>query len=168
MPKPKMSSSLQGKISSTLIGIACAQGSEGKVNFATPFVDDEGVDLIFFRKGSSAEALLAQVKSNRWESKKAQSGQFIAQVRRQSFNARKGYYLIFACLDHALNKLHNPIWFVSSKDFERETRVQNKKRKNLTFSSRFDSKKGRWKKYRMNLEELPKRVEQELRETRKQ
>jgi len=56
MTQRELGSSLRGKIAATLIGMACAEGSGGQINFASPFVDDEGVDLIFFRKGGSGRA----------------------------------------------------------------------------------------------------------------
>ncbi len=59
MNERELGSSPKGKITVTLICMACAQGSNGQINFASPFVDDEGVDLIFFRRGGSGKAILA-------------------------------------------------------------------------------------------------------------
>lgn len=165
MTGQEASSSLKGKIAATLIGIACAQDPRRQINFASPFVDDEGVDLIFFKRGGSAEAILAQVKSRTTESKQIQKGVFIANVKRSSFRARKGYYFIFATLDRSQNRLLNPLWFIPSVDFKRKTSKQNKL-KVLTFQSRFDSR-GMWKNYRISLEELPERITQVLGGARK-
>ncbi|MEE8413279.1 MAG: hypothetical protein V3R96_01890 [Dehalococcoidales bacterium] len=51
MSEGELSSSLKGEIASTLLGIACVQGSDGEINFASPFVDDEGVDKTNLGKG---------------------------------------------------------------------------------------------------------------------
>ena len=82
MTERELGSSLKGKIAATLIGMACAQGSNGEINFASPFVDDEGVDVIFFKKGGSGKAILVQVKSRTIQSKLLSQGTFRVQVRR--------------------------------------------------------------------------------------
>jgi hypothetical protein len=98
MTEQELGSSLKGKIATTLIGVACAQHSNGQINFASPFVDDEGVDIIFFRRGGSGKAILAQVKSRSTQSKLLKQGIFRVHVRRASFKPREGYYFIFCCL----------------------------------------------------------------------
>ncbi len=114
------SSSLKGKIATTLIGMACAQGSNGQINFASPFVDDEGVDLIFFRRGGSGKAILAQVKSRTMQSKLLSQGTYRAQIRRASFKPREGYYFIFIAFDPLTRGLSDTLCFIPSVDFERK------------------------------------------------
>ena len=156
MTKQELGSSLKGKIAATLIGMACAQGSNGQINFASPFVDDEGVDLIFFRKGGSGKAVLAQVKSRTMQSKLLSRGTFRVQVRRASFKPRDGYYFIFVAFDESGKGLFDTLWFIPSVDFERKL-VGQTNEKVLVFQSRFTSK-DMWEEYRTNLEELPRRM----------
>jgi hypothetical protein len=160
MTEQELSSSLIGKIAVTLIGIACAQQSNGQINFASPFVDDEGVDLIFFRKGGSGKAILAQVKSRTVQSKLLSHGTFRVQVRRASFKPRKGYYFIFVALDESGKGLLDTLWFIPSLDFERKLAGQTNKTV-LVFQSRFNSN-DMWAQYRTNLEQLPQRIAQIL------
>jgi hypothetical protein len=160
MNEGELGSSLKGKIAATLIGMTCAQGSNGEINFASPFVDDEGVDLIFFKRGGSGKALLVQVKSRTMQSKLLSRGTFRVQVRRASFKPRDGYYFIFVALDESGRGLRDTLWFIPSVDFETKLRGQ-KGEKVLVFQSRFDSR-DMWEEYRTNLEELPQRIGQIL------
>jgi len=160
MSEQELGSSLKGKIAATLIGMACAQGSNGEINFASPFVDDEGVDLIFFKKGGSGRAILAQVKSRTMQSKLLSKGTFRVQVRRANFKPREGYYFIFVALDESGKGLFNILWFIPSLDFARNLFRQTNKSV-LVFQSRFTSK-DMWEEYRASLDELPQRILQIL------
>ena len=156
MSKQALGSSLKGKIAATLVGVACAQRSSGEINFASPFVDDEGVDLIFFKKGGSGKAILAQVKSRTIQSKLLSQGTFRTQVRRVNFKPREGYYFIFVALDEAGKGLLDTLWFIPSVDFERKLAGQTNETV-LVFQSRFNSR-DMWKEYRMSLEELAHQI----------
>lgn len=160
MTERELGSSLKGKIAATLIGMACAQESNGQINFATPFVDDEGVDLIFFRRGGSGKAVLAQVKSRTMQSRLLSRGVFRVHVRRASFKPREGYCFIFVAFDPSTKRLADTLWFVPSLDFERKLQGQKGERV-LVFQSRFNSK-DMWEEYRTSLEELPQRIAQIL------
>ena len=160
MTERELGSSLKGKIAATLIGMACAQGSNGEINFASPFVDDEGVDLIFFRRGGSGKAVLAQVKSRTMQSKLLSQGTYRTQVRRASFKPREGYYFIFVAFDQSEKGLFDILWFIPSIDFEKNLAGQ-KGEKVLVFQSRFNAK-DMWEEYRMSLDELPQRIVQIL------
>jgi len=160
MIERELGSSLKGKIAVTLIGMACAEGSNGQINFASPFVDDEGVDLIFFRRGGSGKAILAQVKSRTMQSKLLSQGTFRVQVRRASFKARESYYFIFVAFDQLGKQLYDTLWFIPSIDFEGKLAGQ-KNEKVFVFQSRFNSK-DMWAEYRTSLEELPQRIAQIL------
>ena len=156
MSEREFGSNLKGKLAAMLVGVACAQGSGGEINFAIPFVDDEGVDLILFRKGGYGKAILAQVKSRILQSKLLSHGTFRFQVRRASVKPREGYYFIFITFDESRKGLFNTLWFIPSLDFERKLAGQ----RNVTllvFQSRFDAK-DMWEEYRMGLDELPRRI----------
>jgi len=105
----ELGSSLKGKIAATLIGVACAQRSNGDINFAAPFVDDEGIDLIFFKKDGGGKVILAQVKSRMMQSKLLSRGIFRVQVRKASFKPREGYYFIFVAFDQARKGLSDVV-----------------------------------------------------------
>jgi hypothetical protein len=156
MTERELGSSLKGKIAATLIGVVCAQRSNGEINFASPFVDDEGVDLIFFKRGGSGKAILAQVKSRTIQSKLLSQGTFRVQVRRASFKPREGYYFIFIALDEAGKGLRDTLWFIPSVDFEKKLVGQTNETV-LVFQSKFNSR-DMWEEYRMSLEELTQRI----------
>jgi hypothetical protein len=155
MAERELGSSLKGKVAATLLGLSCVQWSAGEVNFAAPFVDDEGVDLIFFKRGGG-EAILAQVKSRTVQSKQLAKGKFITQVRRASFKPRTGYYFIFVAFDLSAGKLLDTLWFIPSVSFESELGGQTGKRV-LVFQSGFNSK-DMWEDYRTSLKELPRQM----------
>lgn len=159
MNERELSSSLKGKIAATLVGMACAQGSNGQINFASPFVDDEGVDLIFFKRGGG-KTILAQVKSRTMQSRLLSRGTYRVQVRRASFKARESYYLIFVAFDQMRKQLSDTLWFIPSTDFQTKLSGQ-KNEKVLVFQSRFDSN-DMWVEYRASLGELPQRIAQIL------
>ena len=156
MSERELGSSLKGKIATTLIGVACAQRSNGEINFASPFVDDEGVDLIFFKKGGSGKAILAQVKSRTIQSKLLSQGKFRVQVRRVSFKPREGYYFIFVALDEVGKGLLDTLWFVPSVDFAKKLAGQTNETV-LVFQSRFNSR-DMWEEYRIGLEGLTQQI----------
>ena len=160
MTEREYGSNLKGKLAAMLVGVACAQGSGGEINFASPFLEDEGVDLIFFRKGGYGKAILAQVKSRILQSKLLKDGTFRFQVKRASVKPREGYYFIFITFDESRKGLFNTLWFIPSLDFERKLAGQGKETV-LVFQSRFNSK-DMWEEYRMGLDELPKRIAQIL------
>lgn len=149
-------STLKGQIAATLIGIACAQYSHGELNFATPFVDDQGVDLIFFKRGSSGKVILAQVKSRTTESQLLQKGIYRAQVRKANFVARDGYFFIFTTLDKGGMTLKETLWLVPSKEFQEKLKGQ-KSRERFVFQSGFNSN-DMWVEYRLSLKDLPNRI----------
>ncbi len=155
MTEGRLGSTLKGKIAATLIGITCAQESNGQINFASPFVDDEGVDLIFFRRGGG-KAIMAQVKSRTMGSKLLSRGIYRVHVRRASFKPREGYYFIFVALDEARKRLFDTLWFIPSADFEKNL-VRQKGEKVLVFQSRFNSK-DMWQEYRTSLGRLPQQI----------
>lgn len=160
MNRKEIGSSLKGKIAANLVGMACALRSQGEINFASPFVDDEGVDLVFFKKGGSGKAILVQVKSRTIQSKLLSKGTFRVQVRRASFKPRDGYYFVFVALDESGERLLDTLWFIPSLDFAENLAGQTNESV-LVFQSRFTSK-DMWEKYRISLEELPQRIAQVL------
>ena len=61
-------------------------------------VDDEGVDLVFHRRGGVA-TLAIQVKSRSTRASAVRRGRFQAVVRQQTFHPRRDLYLLFVAVD---------------------------------------------------------------------
>ncbi len=133
-----ISSALKGAIAATMLGIYCSQESDGRINFATPFVDDQGVDLLFFEKGGKAKVVLAQVKSI-YNSETEAKKRFTAQVQKASFTSRKGYYMMFVAYAATENRLHDTLWLIPSVEFEKELQPQKKDRSFFVLDSSFTS-----------------------------
>jgi hypothetical protein len=77
-----------------LVAATCLLASRGQLNVSTAPVDDEGVDLVFHRRGAPA-TLAVQVKARTTDGSVIRSGRFHAQVGGQTFRPRPDYYLLF-------------------------------------------------------------------------
>ncbi len=69
-----------GKAVEYLVAAACILATRGELNVSTSLVDDEGVDLVFHRRDSTA-TLAVQVKARMSDSKRVESGGFVAFVQ---------------------------------------------------------------------------------------
>ena len=72
-------------ITEDLFAVACLVESDGQLSVAKPFVDDEGVDLLVYRRKRGGKVIYLQVKSRFTLNKK---GFFRSQVRKKSFTPR--------------------------------------------------------------------------------
>lgn len=105
-----------GKAVEHLVAASCIIASRARLNVSTSLVDDEGVDLVFHRRGGTA-TLAVQVKARMSDSKRVKSGGFVAFVRRQTFKARADLYMLFVPVDIP-NGSFEQVWFVPSTKFE--------------------------------------------------
>jgi len=97
------------------VAATCILASRGELNVSTALVDDEGVDLVFHRRGASA-TLAVQVKARTTDAKVVLNGRFHAQVRGQTFRPRPEYYLLFVVADVA-TAAFDTVWLVPSTDY---------------------------------------------------
>jgi hypothetical protein len=77
-----------GKAVEYLIAASCILATRGELNVSTSLVDDEGVDLVFHRRDSTA-TLAVQVKARMSDSKLVQEGRLMAFVRSQTFRPHR-------------------------------------------------------------------------------
>ena len=76
-----------GKAVEYLVAAGCILTTRGKLNVSTSLVDDEGVDLVFFARGSTA-TLAVQVKSQMSDGKTVRTkARFVTSVRESTFSA---------------------------------------------------------------------------------
>jgi hypothetical protein len=140
-----------GKAVEHLVAASCILASRAKLNVSTALVDDEGVDLVFHRRGTSA-TIAAQVKSRGSDSKQAEKGRYAAAVRSQTFRARSDLYILFVVVD-AANATFGPVWLVPSADFEGGAR--RTARGLLRFSaSMLPNARDKWVEYRLDGESV--------------
>ena len=128
--------------------------SNGKINVASPLTDDEGIDLIFYKRGQSDKTIYAQVKSRYSSSKRVQKRQLRCQIRRSAFTPRENYYIFFIAFNREAQQIIK-VWFVPSLILVEK--LKNQKSKNYVFHSGFDSQ-DMWEQYRIDLKELPKKI----------
>jgi hypothetical protein len=84
-----------GKAVEYLVAASCILATEGELNVSTSLVDDEGVDLVFHRRNSSA-TLAVQVKARMSTSKRVRSQGVVAFVRSQTFKPRDDLDMLFS------------------------------------------------------------------------
>jgi len=142
-------------ITEYLFALRCLLGSEGNLSLAIPFVDDEGVDLLVYRSKRGGKVLYIQVKSRFTLTGR---GHYRSQVRKKSFLPRKDLYLAFVYYDASTNGLGKALWLIPTLDFINLVKRQTSKRKFYIFHSKFTSQNDMWAKYRLSLEELPKKM----------
>ncbi len=136
-----------GKAVEHLVAASCILATDTVLNVSTAFVDDEGVDLVFHRRGGTA-TLAVQVKSRSDDSSVVQQGRFIANVRRETFRPRPGLWMLFVVVNRPTATL-GTTWFMPSAEFVKLARpVGAKKRLRITASTKPDSQ-DQWRPYRM-------------------
>ena len=152
-----------GKAVEHLVAATCILASGAQLNVSTALVDDEGVDLVFHRRGGST-TLAAQVKSRRTDTTGLQRGRFMASVRQQTFRPRPGLYLLFVVAD-AARATFGPVWLVPSAAFAEKARAVGA-RGHLRFNaSTLPDAHDQWRPYRCERAALPGKILELLADT---
>ena len=138
-----------------LVAASCILASDAVLNVSTSLVDDEGVDLVFHRRGRPT-TLAVQVKSRGSDTSVVQRDQFIGNVRTQTFQARPDLYMLFVVVDRPTATL-GTVWFVPSVDFDRLARTTGKGMRRFT-ASLGEGSEDQWRPYRMPFRELPNAI----------
>ncbi|WP_235619411.1 hypothetical protein [Embleya scabrispora] len=123
---------------------------------ATSLVDDEGVDLVFHRRGSSA-TLAVQVKARMSTGVQVRQGRLMAFVRSQTFRPRADLDMLFVAVDVELGAI-TTAWLVPSPEFAKMVTEPNSKGKFGFSASMKPQAKDRWTPFRLTAAELPKRI----------
>ncbi|MFF7898306.1 hypothetical protein ACIP4X_04835 [Streptomyces sp. NPDC088817] len=145
-----------GKAAEYLVAASCILATRGELNVSTSLVDDEGVDLVFHRRGGSA-TLAVQVKARMSTGVQVQQGRLMAFVRSQTFHPRADLDMLFVAVDVELGAV-TTAWLIPSGTFgEMVTEPNSKGRFRFSASMKADSK-DRWSPYRLTAAELPRRI----------
>lgn len=144
-----------GKAVEHLVAATCILTSGLELNVSTSFVDDEGVDLVFARRGQS-KTLAVQVKSRRLTGTSMTKGTFRTQVRDATFAARDGLYLLFVAVD-TTEGVFDLAWLVPSHVFADATTVNSQGRRRFVASAK-DSSGDQWSSYRCSRQQLADRI----------
>lgn len=145
-----------GKAVEYLVAATCILASRAEMNVSTSMVDDEGIDLVFHRRGGTA-TLAVQVKSRMSDASITKAGSFMTSVRLQTFDARPDVYLLFVPIDVATATFEFA-WLVPSLEY-RELAAHDEKRSRLRMaaSTRAGSN-DKWSGYRVPRTELAGRI----------
>jgi hypothetical protein len=145
-----------GKAAEYLVAASCILVSGGELNISTSLVDDEGVDLVFHRRGSTA-TLAVQVKARMPTGVQVQQGRLMAFVRSQTFQPRIGLDMLFLAVDveHAAI---TTAWLLPSKTFSEMVTMPNSKGRFRFSASMKPDSKDQWSPFRLSAAEIPTRV----------
>lgn len=149
-----------GKAAEYLVAAVCILATRGRLNVSTSIVDDEGVDIVFHLRNSTA-TLAVQVKARMTDGAVVQRGRFQAQVRSQTFRVRDELEILFVLVDN-VNGAIQTAWLVPSREFHRLHGTPTTKG-GLRFSASI--KKGttdQWSPFRVSAAELPLKIMEHL------
>ncbi|MFF9204430.1 hypothetical protein ACF1AE_21940 [Streptomyces sp. NPDC014986] len=150
------SAARMGKAAEYLVAASCILATGGELNVSTSLVDDEGVDLVFHRRGGSA-TLAVQVKARMSTGVQVQQGRLMAFVRSQTFRSRDDLDMLFIAVDVERGAIMTA-WLVPSGTFADMAGEPNSRgRLRFSASTKPDSK-DRWTPYRLTAAELSQRI----------
>lgn len=133
--------------------------SDTELNASTSLVDDEGVDIVFHRRGLS-RTLAVQVKSRFKGTYVLGKGTFATDVRDATFNPREDLYLLFVVVDPTEPDF-GPVWLVPSRDFADRVKRNRKGLRHFAASIK-ETSRDQWSEYRIEKADLPARILQIL------
>jgi hypothetical protein len=151
-----------GKAVEYLVAASCILATRGELNVSTSLVDDEGVDLVFNRRNGTA-TLAVQVKARMSDSKRVQSGSFVAFVRLQTFTPRPDLDLLFVAVDIERGAVMQA-WLVPSQEFSHVVTTTSKSGRLRFGASMKPDAKDRWVKYRLGAQQLAPSILERLTE----
>ncbi|MER6600393.1 hypothetical protein [Streptomyces parvus] len=150
------SAARMGKAAEYLVAALAILATRGELNVSTSLVDDEGVDLVFHRRGSSA-TLAVQVKARMSTGTQVQQGRLMAFVRSQTFQPRIDLDMLFVAVNVELGAV-TTAWLIPSAKFgEMVTEPNGNGRFRFSASMKPDSR-DRWTPFRLTAAELPRRI----------
>lgn len=158
MPEQSVNSDAarKGKAVEHLIAASCILASGAVLNASTSLVDDEGVDIVFHRRGRS-RTLAVQVKS-RFEGNALLTGSrtFATDIRDVTFRPREDLFLLFVVVDPTKPDF-GPLWLVPSEKFADQVKVNARGRRRFAASAKRTSK-DQWSEYRLDKHALAGRL----------
>ncbi|WP_210480977.1 hypothetical protein [Naasia sp. SYSU D00948] len=149
-----------GKAAEYLVASVCILTTRGRLNVSTSLVDDEGVDLVFHLRGSTA-TLAVQVKARMADGAVVGRGRFQAFIRSTTFRPRTDLDLLFVLIDNAKGAIEQA-WLVPSPNFEASCgRPTTNDRFRFSASLKAGTQ-DKWAQYRLSAAELPVRIMKRL------
>ena len=137
-----------GKAVELLVAASCMLSTRGELNVATSLVDDEGVDLVFHRRGGG-RTLAVQVKARTSDSKRVRSDSVLVFVRASTFRPRPDFDLLVVAVDAAKAQLV-ATWLVPSEVFAAHAGQPNRAGRLRFYASLKPTGRDRWTSFRVN------------------
>lgn len=145
-----------GKAVEHLVAATCILTSDLRLNVSTSFVDDEGVDLVFARRGGQ-KTLAVQVKSRSFAAKTIERrGVFRANVRASTFLPRSDLYLLFVPID-VEEGTFDSAWLVPSRVLAARREPNSQGRRVFAASVRAETR-DQWSEFRFSRSELADKI----------
>ncbi|MGW1757074.1 hypothetical protein [Streptomyces mirabilis] len=144
-----------GKAAEYLVAASAILATGGELNVSTSLVDDEGVDLVFHRRGSSA-TLAVQVKARMSTGSQVRQGKLMAFVRAQTFQPRTGLDMLFVAVDVERGTIMTA-WLIPSGTFGEMVAEPNSRGRFRFSASMKPDSNDRWTPFRLTAAELPQR-----------
>lgn len=115
-PTDKQREKRRGIAAESLVASMCVLGSDGVLNVASSLVDDEGVDLVFYRSAGGPK-LSVQVKSHFFDAPgEIERRGAKALLNPGTFRPRDDLYLLFLVVNQYAAQIQTA-WLVPSKEF---------------------------------------------------
>ncbi|PKN81669.1 MAG: hypothetical protein CVU47_05985 [Chloroflexi bacterium HGW-Chloroflexi-9] len=135
-----------------LVAASCVLASNAELNVSTSLVDDEGVDLVFHRRGSST-TVAVQVKARSSDTSVVERGSYTAFVRTATFRPRPELFMLFVVVDRPTATIRD-VWWVPSVDFDLRAGTTNRATRRFVASVKAGAN-DQWRAYRMPFADLP-------------
>ncbi|GAA1083755.1 hypothetical protein [Pseudonocardia alni] len=145
-----------GKAAEYLVAASAILATRGQLNVSTSLVDDDGVDLVFHRRGHTA-TLAVQVKSRMADGVLVQSGRVQANVREATFRPRRDLDMLFVVVDPVEGRIVTA-WLVPSGEFARLVPTPNGKGRRVFSASAKPDTADRWRGFRLTPADLAGRL----------
>src|SRR3954447_2013838 len=104
-----------GKAAELLVAASAILATRGELNVSTSLVDDDGVDLVFHRRGHTA-TLAVQIKARMSDGVLATAGRVQPNVPDATFRSRPDLEMLFVVVDPAEGRIVRA-WLVPSPRF---------------------------------------------------
>jgi hypothetical protein len=122
------------------------------LNASTSLVDDEGVDIVFHRRGRS-RTLAVQVKSRFEGSLYLRTNRtFATDVRDVTFRPREDLFMLFVIVEPTAPDF-GPVWLVPSEDFADRVKPNSRGLRRFVASAK-ETSEDQWSRYRIEKADL--------------
>ena len=145
-----------GKAAEYLVAASAILATRGELNVSTSIVDDDGVDLVFHRRGHTA-TLAVQVKSRMSDGVLVGTGRVQANVRDATFRPRRDLDMLFIVVDPQEGRI-TTAWLVPSIEFDELVSTPNGQGRRVFAASMKPGAGDRWRRWRLTAAELAPRV----------